>query len=115
MKSVIAETNAVMAKGNVMSKSTVALVKGEDIQANVTKVFDLLGGVENVIRPGTTVMIKPNAGHAEPPETSGGSRQKAGTGQKRRSGLPGQQTAARAVQRSDFHRRERYRGSKGCR
>ena len=53
-----------------MSKSQVALVKGEDIQANVTRVFDLLGGVQNVIRPGTTVMIKPNAGHAEPPETS---------------------------------------------
>ena len=59
-----------MAKGKTMSKSKVALVKGEDIQANVTKVFDLLGGVENLIRPGTTVMIKPNAGHAEPPETS---------------------------------------------
>ena len=53
-----------------MAKSQVALVKGEDIQANVTKVFDLLGGVENLIRPGTTVMIKPNVGHAEPPETS---------------------------------------------
>lgn len=51
-------------------KSTVALVKGEDIQANVTKVFDLLGGVQNVIRKGTTVVLKPNAGHAEPPETS---------------------------------------------
>ena len=37
-----------------MSKSQVALVKGEDIQANVTRVFDLLGGVQNVIRPGTT-------------------------------------------------------------
>ena len=37
-----------------MSKSQVAFVKGEDIQANVTRVFDLLGGVQNVIRPGTT-------------------------------------------------------------
>ena len=27
-----------------MSKSLVALVKGEDVQANVTKVFDLMGG-----------------------------------------------------------------------
>ena len=51
-------------------KSNVALVKGDDIQANVTRVFDLLGGVENLIKPGSTVMLKPNAGHAEPPETS---------------------------------------------
>lgn len=28
-------------------KSLVALVKGTDIQENVTKVFDLMGGVEN--------------------------------------------------------------------
>ena len=51
-------------------KSTVALVKGTDIQENVTKVFDLLGGVTNVIRKNSIVVLKPNAGHAEPPETS---------------------------------------------
>ena len=51
-------------------KSKVALVKGENIQENVTKVFDLLGGVENLIHKGSVVMLKPNAGHAEPPETS---------------------------------------------
>ena len=51
-------------------KSLVAIAKGEDIQANVTKVFDLMGGVENVIRKNSTVVLKPNAGHAEPPETS---------------------------------------------
>ena len=51
-------------------KSLVALAKSDDIQANVTKVFDLMGGVTNVIRKGTTVVLKPNAGHAEPPETS---------------------------------------------
>ena len=43
-------------------KSLVALVKGTDIQENVTKVFDLMGGVENVIRKGSTVVLKPNAG-----------------------------------------------------
>ena len=53
-----------------MAKSLVALAKGEDVQANVTRVFDLMGGVANVIRKGTTVVLKPNAGHAEPPETS---------------------------------------------
>ena len=52
------------------AKSLVALAKGDDIQANVTKVFDLMGGVTSVIRKGTTVVLKPNAGHAEPPETS---------------------------------------------
>ena len=51
-------------------KSLVALAKSEDIQANVTRVFDLMGGVQNVVRKGSTVVLKPNAGHAEPPETS---------------------------------------------
>lgn len=51
-------------------KSLVALAKSDDIQANVTRVFDLMGGVQNVIRKETTVVLKPNAGHAEPPETS---------------------------------------------
>lgn len=52
------------------AKSLVALAKSDDIQANVTRVFDLMGGVQSVIRKGTTVVLKPNAGHAEPPETS---------------------------------------------
>lgn len=52
------------------AKSLVALAKSDDIQANVTRVFDLMGGVTKVIRKGTTVVLKPNAGHAEPPETS---------------------------------------------
>lgn len=51
-------------------KSIVALAHGDDIQANVTRVFELMGGVQNVIEKGTTVVLKPNAGHAEPPETS---------------------------------------------
>ena len=51
-------------------KSVVALAKGTDIQENVTRVFDLMGGVKNVIRKNSTVVLKPNAGHAEPPETS---------------------------------------------
>ncbi len=51
-------------------KSLVALAKGADVQANVTEVFDLMGGVKNVIRKGSTVVLKPNAGHAEPPETA---------------------------------------------
>lgn len=51
-------------------KSLVALAKGLDVQENMTRVFDLMGGVTNMIKKGETVVIKPNIGHAEPPETS---------------------------------------------
>ncbi len=51
-------------------KSIVALAKEETVQESVTKVFDLMGGVSNMIEKGSTVIIKPNAGHANPPETS---------------------------------------------
>lgn len=52
----------------VNEKSKVALAKSKDVQANVTKVFDLLGGVSNMIEKGSTVVLKPNAGHAAPAE-----------------------------------------------
>ena len=52
------------------NKALVAIGKGPDVQANVTKVFDLMGGVENLIKKGSTVILKPNAGHAEPPESA---------------------------------------------
>ena len=45
-------------------KALVALAKEASIQDSVTKVFDLMGGVTNMIKPGTTVMLKPNAVHA---------------------------------------------------
>ena len=51
-------------------KSLVAIAKEGDIQASVTKVFDLLGGVTNMIKKGETVVLKPNAGHAAPPESA---------------------------------------------
>ena len=47
-------------------KSLVALAHGKDVQENVTRVFDLMGGVTNLIKPNTTVVLKPNAGHAAP-------------------------------------------------
>ena len=50
------------------NKSKVALIKGENVQENVTKVFDLLGGGTNMIEKGSTVVLKPNAGHAAPAE-----------------------------------------------
>lgn len=54
-----------------MSKhSVVALAHGKDAQENVTRVFDILGGVRNMIEPNSTVVLKPNAGHAAPPEFS---------------------------------------------
>lgn len=47
-------------------KSVVALAHGKDVQENVTRVFDMLGGVTSLIKPNTTVLLKPNAGHAAP-------------------------------------------------
>lgn len=54
-----------------MSKKTVvAVAKEPTAQESVTKVFDLLGGVSNMLEEGSTVVIKPNAGHAAPPESA---------------------------------------------
>ena len=46
-------------------KAVVAIAKEPTVQESVTKVFDLLGGVTNMIKRGETVILKPNAGHAE--------------------------------------------------
>jgi uncharacterized protein (DUF362 family) len=51
-------------------KSVVALTKEETIQESVSKVFDLLGGVENMLEPNAVIVLKPNAGHSAPPESS---------------------------------------------
>ena len=51
-------------------KSLVALAKEPTIQESVTKVFNLMGGVTQLIEAGDTVVLKPNAGHAAPPETA---------------------------------------------
>lgn len=59
-----------------MAKSKVAVVKGpkgpsqEDIDQLVQRTFDLLGGVENMIKPGMRVVLKPNVGHIAVPEES---------------------------------------------
>ena len=53
-----------------MKKSIVALAKEENIQSSVTRVFDLLGGVAAMIEKGSTVVLKPNAGHVAPPESA---------------------------------------------
>ncbi len=53
-----------------MAKSVVSIVKGTDAEKMVTEALDLLGGVTSLIKPNSTVVIKPNAGHINPPEDS---------------------------------------------
>jgi len=53
-----------------MSKSIVSIAKGFDPAKLVAEVLEPLGGVRNLIRPNTTVVIKPNAGHPAPAQTS---------------------------------------------
>jgi uncharacterized protein (DUF362 family) len=53
-----------------MSKSIVAIVQGLDPEKMVAEVLAPLGGVQSLIRPKTTVVIKPNAGHPAPAESS---------------------------------------------
>ena len=51
-------------------KSVVALAHSKDVQENVTRVFEMMGGVTKMIEPNSTVVLKPNAGHASPADTS---------------------------------------------
>lgn len=53
-----------------MAKSVVAIAKDDDVQKMVSEVFSLLGGVDRLIKPDSTVVLKPNAGHSAGPETS---------------------------------------------
>ena len=53
-----------------MKKSIVSIVKGDDVEKMVHELLTPLGGVGSLIRPKSTVVIKPNAGHAAPAETS---------------------------------------------
>ena len=53
-----------------MEKSIVSIAKGKDVGEMVHEVLAPLGGVGALIRPKSTVVIKPNAGHAAPAETS---------------------------------------------
>jgi uncharacterized protein (DUF362 family) len=61
---------ALPVKVNTMQKSIVSIVKGTDADRMVEQAIDHVGGIESVIRPGSTVVIKPNAGHEGAPETS---------------------------------------------
>ena len=53
-----------------MAKSIVSIVKGTDAEKMVTEVLSLLGGVSFLIKPNSTVVIKPNVGHPFKDETS---------------------------------------------
>lgn len=53
-----------------MKKSIVSIVKGFEPQTMVEEALSLLGGVESLIKPKSTVVIKPNGGHPGPPEKS---------------------------------------------
>ena len=53
-----------------MAKSVVSILKGTDGEMMVSQVFDLLGGVNSLIKPNSVVVIKPNAGHPFAEETS---------------------------------------------
>jgi uncharacterized protein (DUF362 family) len=53
-----------------MTKSVVSIAKGTDVQKMVEDVLEPLGGVRSLIKPKSTVVLKPNAGHVAPPESS---------------------------------------------
>lgn len=52
------------------NKPIVAIAKYSDINVMVDQIFELLGGVENIIKKNSTVVLKPNAGHLGKPGTS---------------------------------------------
>lgn len=53
-----------------MDRSVVAIAKGTDPEELVQRALDLVGGIGSVVRPGATVVIKPNAGHIGAPGSS---------------------------------------------
>ena len=53
-----------------MAKSVVSIIKGTNPERMVEEALSLLGGINSLIKPNSTVVIKPNAGHPIPPETS---------------------------------------------
>ncbi|MBT6610583.1 MAG: DUF362 domain-containing protein, partial [Deltaproteobacteria bacterium] len=53
-----------------MSKSIVSIIKGSDADRMVEQAIDHLGGIESLIKPGSTVVLKPNAGHPGGPESA---------------------------------------------
>ncbi len=52
------------------NKSLVAIAKENSVEESVKKVFDLMGGVTSLIEKGSTVVLKPNAGHVADPHSA---------------------------------------------
>lgn len=53
-----------------MTKSIVSIIKGTDADKMIQHALEHLGGVSSLFDPGATVVVKPNAGHVYPPESS---------------------------------------------
>ena len=53
-----------------MSKSIVSIVKGNNAEKMVEGALNHLGGIKSLIKEGSTIVLKPNAGHVVPPESS---------------------------------------------
>ncbi|MCP4755197.1 MAG: DUF362 domain-containing protein, partial [Proteobacteria bacterium] len=53
-----------------MSKSIVSIVKGTDADQMVEQALKHLGGVQSLIKEGSTVVLKPNAGHPGSPDSA---------------------------------------------
>ena len=51
-----------------MPKSVVSIVKGTDAEKMVEEALSHLGGVDSLIKPGSVVVVKPNATINYPPE-----------------------------------------------
>jgi uncharacterized protein (DUF362 family) len=54
----------------MMAKSVVSIVKGTDAEKMVGEALSLLGGASKLIKPNSTVVVKPNVGHPFKEETS---------------------------------------------
>ena len=50
-----------------MAKSVVSIVKGTEAEQMIEEALSLLGGLTNLIKPNSTIVVKPNAGHPVPP------------------------------------------------
>jgi uncharacterized protein (DUF362 family) len=53
-----------------VSKSIISIIKGADPERMVEEALAHLGGVQSLIKRNSTVVLKPNAGHLGPPESS---------------------------------------------
>ena len=53
-----------------MTKSIVSIVKGTNASKMVEEALNYLGGVNSLIKEGSTVIVKPNGGHLGPAESS---------------------------------------------